>query len=236
MKHGTLYAKEVKKVFNRLVREHGRAKKIDLTDPVGQLLLGILSRGTTETGATSALKRLRESVVDVNELRVSSPRELMGPLGQDFPQSLEKARDINGMLNEIFNRQHDLDLTFLRNKNRREARQYLEKLPGVDRHTVASVMLLSIGGHAAPVDDNMLTFLRQAELVDPEADEKEIEAFLERNIAATDAYTFYVRFRRYAESVRPKKKDAPAGAEAGQTTAKTKKAKRVTKPEKGRQQ
>jgi len=235
MKHGTLYAKEVKKVFNRLVRERGRAKKIDLTDPVEQLLLGILSRETTETGATSALKRLRESVVDFNELRVSSPRELMGPLGKDFPQALEKARDINGMLNEIFNRQHDLDLTFLRNKSRREARQYLEKLPGVDRHTVASVMLLSIGGHAVPVDGHMLAFLRRAELVDPEADEKEIEAFLERNVSATDAYTFYVRFRRYAASVRPKKEAASASAGTGQTTAKKKKAKRVTRPKKRRQ-
>jgi endonuclease III len=229
MKRGTFYAKEVRKVFNRLVREHGRPKQSGLTDPVEQLLLGILSRGTTEHAAVGALKRLREAVVDVNELRVSSPRELLGPLGKEFPGALEKARDINRALNEIFNREHNLELAQLRDRNRRDAKQYLEKLPGADSHTVASVMLLSIGGHAVPVDDYMLAFFQAAELVDAKASREEVEAFLERNTAASDAYAFYVLVRRHAAGTQrkrtpPKKKAASAGSRTKKRSSAKKKA------------
>ncbi|MFQ6048940.1 MAG: hypothetical protein ACE5K7_06215 [Phycisphaerae bacterium] len=199
MKHGKkLYARQVKRVFNRLIKQDGRPKHPGLTDPVEQLLLGVLARGTTEARAREALNRFKRSMVDYNELRVASPKELVELLGRDFPQAEQKAKDINKLLNAIFDRQHCLDLTFLRNKTRREARQYLASLDGVDPHTVASVMLLSIGGHAVPVDDKMLAMMRRDGLVEPSADVQEVQAFLERNIAAADAYAFYTLMRRYA--------------------------------------
>jgi len=204
MKHGTQYAKQVKRVFNRLVRQHGKPKHDSLADPIEQLLLGVLARGTTETAATAAMKRLQEGTVDLNELRVASPRELVELLGGDFPNALEKARDINRILNEIFNRQHELDLAFLRNKTRRDAKDYLQKIPGVDACTLARVMLVSVGGHALPVDENMLAYLRRHELVDSGAEAAEVQAFLERNIAADDAYAFYMLMRRVAATSRPR--------------------------------
>jgi endonuclease III len=219
MKHGSQYAKQVKRVYNRLVRQHGKPKHDSLADPIEQLLLGVLARGTTETAAAAAMKRLQEGTVDLNELRVASPREMVQLLGENFPSAIEKARDINSILNEIFNRQHELDLDFLRDKTRREAKDYLQKMPGVDACTVARVMLVSVGGHAIPVDENILSYLRKQELVDPEADEAEVQAFLERNIAADDAYAFYTLVRRLAASSRPR-----TGKKAATTKKKTKKA------------
>jgi len=220
MKHGSQYAKQVKRVYNRLVRQHGKPKHDSLADPIEQLLLGVLARGTTETAATAAMKRLEEGTVDLNELRVASPREMVQLLGEDFPNALEKARDINSILNEVFNRQHELDLTFLRDKTRRDAKDYLQKMPGVDTCTVARVMLVSVGGHAMPVDENILTYLRKQELVDAEADAAEVQAFLERNIGADDAYAFYMLMRRLAATSRPRPKKTAAVT----TKKKTKKA------------
>lgn len=226
MKHGSQYAKQVKRVFNRLVRQHGKPKHDTLADPIEQLLLGVLARGTTETAAAAAMKSLQEGTVDLNELRVASPREMVQLLGENFPHAIEKARDINSILNEIFNRQHELDLNFLRDKTRREAKDYLQKMPGVDTCTVARVMLVSVGGHAIPVDENILAYLRRQELVDPEADEAEVQAFLERNIAADDAYAFYTLVRRLAASSRPRTKKTAAATK--KKTRKTSKAKRST--------
>ncbi|HUW82858.1 MAG TPA: hypothetical protein VMZ31_08685 [Phycisphaerae bacterium] len=206
MKHGSQYAKKVKRVFNRLVRQHGKPKHDSLADPIEQLLLGVLARSTTETAATAAMKSLQEGTVDLNELRVASPREMVQLLGGDFPNALEKARDINSILNEIFNRQHELDLTFLRDKTRRDAKEYLQKLPGVDACTLARVMLVSVGGHAIPVDEHLLAYLRRQELVDPDADVADVQAFLERNIAADDAYAFYMLMRRVAATSKPRLK------------------------------
>ncbi len=227
MKHGSQYAKQVKRVFNRLVRQHGKPKHDSLADPIEQLLLGVVARGTTETGAAAAMKRLQEGTVDLNELRVASPREMVQLLGENFPNAIEKARDINSILNEIFNRQHELDLDFLRDKTRRDAKDYLQKMPGVDACTVARVMLVSVGGHAIPVDEDMLAYLRRQELVDPDADAAEVQAFLERNIAADDAYAFYTLMRRLVATSRPRIRKK-AAATTKKKTKKTSKAKRTS--------
>ena len=147
----------------------------------------------------------RLTVADTMDLWIDNQRdELVELLGGDFPNALEKARDINRILNEIFNRQHELDLAFLRNKTRRDAKDYLQKIPGVDACTLARVMLVSVGGHALPVDENMLAYLRRHELVDSGAEAAEVQAFLERNIAADDAYAFYMLMRRVAATSRPR--------------------------------
>ena len=198
MKQGTKYAKLMKQAFSRLQKDHGKPEQGELTDLLDQILLGIMSRGTTQAEAAKALGRIGETVVDRNELRVSAPRELLEAIGKQFPMGLEKARAINAALNGIFNREHNLDLGELRNKPKREAREYLQTLPGIDPYTVASTMLLSVGGHAVPVDDTMLAFFRQESLVDAAADVAEVQAFLEHNIAAADAYAFYTLMRDHA--------------------------------------
>ena len=61
-----------------------------------------------------------------------------------------------------------------------------------------------------PVDENMLTYLRKQELVDADADAAEVQAFLERNIGADDAYAFYMLMRRLAATSRPRPKKTAA--------------------------
>ncbi|MBN1341380.1 MAG: hypothetical protein JXQ73_01805 [Phycisphaerae bacterium] len=199
MKSGTEYAKRIKKLFTRLKKEYGTPPKRDPTDPVDQLLFGILHRGTTTARAEKGLASLLGAMVDRNELRVSTPSELVELLGPGFQQATEKARALTQALNDVFARYHEIDLEDLKTKGKRDARKILEELDGVDPSTAAGIMLFSLDGHAVPVDENMLAVLREEELVHPDADVAEVQAFLERNVSASNAQAFTVLLRRYSE-------------------------------------
>ena len=74
MKHGSEYAKRVKRLFQQLIRKFGRPAETEPTDPIEQLILGILSLCTSATKAKVVYRRLRQHMVDLNELRVTPPR------------------------------------------------------------------------------------------------------------------------------------------------------------------
>src|SRR5205085_6606996 len=161
MKHGSEYAKRMKRLMGQLVRKFGKPDPTDPVDPIDQLIIGILAGCTTHFKALSVYKRLRHHVVDLNELRVTPPMELAEQIGDGVPLARQKAQKIVDALNAIRKRQDSLDLTFLKQRGRREAREYLEALEGVDRATAASVVLFSLGGHSVPLDDLLLYVLQK---------------------------------------------------------------------------
>ncbi|UCD28443.1 MAG: hypothetical protein JSV03_15380 [Planctomycetota bacterium] len=200
MKHGSEYAKRVKRLFNRLLRKYGRPAEAELTDPIEQLVLGILSQCTSAAKARTVYRKLCDNMVDLNELRVTPPIELMQLFGSGFSFARMKAQRIVDALNAIRKRQDTLDLSFLKQRGRREARSYLESLDGVDKTAAASVILYSLGGHAIPIDDLKLYVLRKEEIIDEHADAAEVQAFLERHISAKNARTFTELLDRFVST------------------------------------
>ena len=200
MKHGSEYAKRLKRLLNQLTRKFGKPDAIDPVDPIDQLVIGILAGCTTHAKAQTIYRRLRQHVVDLNELRVTPAMELADQIGDSVPLARQKAQRIVDALNAIRKRQDSLDLTFLRHRGRREAREYLEALDGVDRATAASVVLFSLGGHAIPVDPLLVHVLKKEELVDQSADAAEVQTFLERCVNSAQAQAVYELLSRYAAS------------------------------------
>jgi endonuclease III len=204
MKRGSEYAAKVKRLFNKLKREYGKPAPVDPTDPVEQIIISILTRDTSDSRAQKALANLRTVTVDLNDLRVTTVPDIVDCIGGDYPDGLQRAKDMRAALQNIFNRESILILDFLRDRTRRDARQYLESLDGVDAFTAASVVLWSLGGHAIPVDGQMVEMLIREDLVAPKSQRPTIQAFLEHHISASDAHTFSVLFRRYAVAHAPR--------------------------------
>jgi endonuclease III len=200
MKQGSEYAKRLKRLLGQLVKRFGKPEPTDTVDPIDQLIIGILAGCTTHSKAVSVYRRLRQHVVDLNELRVTPAMELAEQIGDGVPLARQKAQRIVDALNAIRKRQDSLDLSFLRQRGRREAREYLESLDGVDAATAASIMLFSLGGHAIPVDDLLLYVLQKDELVDPKAEPAEVQGFLERSVNSSQAQVWYELLSRYAAS------------------------------------
>ncbi len=196
MKRGSEYAKRIKQLFHQMVKKLGKPELPEPTDPIQQLIIGILAENTSEAKAAALFKRICEQMVDLNELRVTPALELAETMGGAVPQAREKAERIVRVLNEIRQRQDTLDLSFLKQRGRREAREYLESLEGVGPAAAASVVVHSLGGHAIPVDYLTIYVLRKEDAVEGSANAAEVQSFLERHITAAEARMFAVLLNR----------------------------------------
>lgn len=205
MKRGTLYAKRVKRLFSKLKQEHGSPELPEPTDPLHQLMLSMLACETSDQRGARAMKALFDVMVDVNEIRVSTNAEIARAISPHVPNAVDRAQTIRCALDAVFRKEHAIHLDRLNKLGRREARQYLSDLDGVDAATVASIVLWSLGGHAIPVDVRLYEALRKADMVDASASVEEVQAFLERNINANDAKEFCLLMNKFiaAKGQRP---------------------------------
>jgi len=147
MKHGGDYARRLRHLFHQLVRKFGKPTPPEPTEPLEQMVIAILSGNTSHYKALAAFRKLREQMVDLNELRVTPVTELARFIGAAIPQAELKAQRIVEVLNDIRRRHDTLDLSFLKQRGRREAastsslwRASTGPRPRVSRCTVWAVM------------------------------------------------------------------------------------------------
>ncbi|QOJ15290.1 MAG: hypothetical protein HRU75_11895 [Planctomycetia bacterium] len=197
MRGATQFARRVKQLLRTLRTKYGKVQRPAVGDPVTQLILGVLTRDALEARAREALERLREMVVDYNELRVVSPLELCDALG-DFPDARRKSEDISRALNRIFAVEHIVSLDGLSEMSQRDGRAYLDRIDGLEPYSKARIRLLGLGQIAVPLDEAMLAFVRRERVVDPAASHEEIQAFLERQFDLAEALEFFVLLRKHA--------------------------------------
>jgi len=123
-------------------------------------------------------------------------------LSRKYPKVQKVCRILNG----IFNEYHKISLESLKKIGKRPAKQALEKIDGINRFVVEYCLLTSLGGHAIPLTDKMIKYLRNNELVNPDADDQQIGGFLAKQISAKNGYEFYALLRRESESTKVKKR------------------------------
>lgn len=197
MRGATECARRVKLLFSALRSKLGKVSHPPVSDPITQLILGVLSRDVPEAKASEGLERLRSMVVDYNELRVIPPIELAEVLA-DFPDARLKCEDIARALNKIFSLEHTIALDRLRELPKRETLAYLERIDGLEPYTRARIRLLGLRQHAIPLDEAMWALAQRERIVAPRCPLAEAQQFLERQIAEEDALDFVALLKRQA--------------------------------------
>ena len=183
-----------------LRRRYGEPPRLAVTHPVEHALRAILAEEATAQEADKALARIRQHFVDLNDLRVSRPREIREVLGQDFPRSTQKARVIPRLLDQIFKQHNSMVWDFIEAMGKVETRAYFEKLEEVRPFVAAVIARDCAGAHAFPVDSDVARVLSRIGVVDSaDLSEREMQAFLERAVKANRAYEVHWVVKRLAE-------------------------------------
>jgi endonuclease III len=199
MKNSKDYSKNVQSLYRSLKKKHPQVEKLTYDEPADALVYAMISEHIDDKDAHAAMKRFGDYFVDLNDLRVSRPAEIVDMIEQDTPVTREVALTVTKVLRAVFDGHHRVSLESLKKMGKRPAKNALEKMEGVSRFVVDYCMLTAFGGHAIPLTVKMLEYLRKSELVHPQADEQEIEGFLAKQIAAKDGYEFYWLLRRESE-------------------------------------
>jgi len=179
-----------RQVLRRLERQHGRPQPTNRRSPLEQLVLGLLSDQTSERKAAQALKRLQTEFVDFNELRVTRPGDVAEAI-QMVAEPEVKAKRIRRVLQQLFLKNGSVELDFLKRLPLPQARGFLEQLEDVDARTVATVVLLSLGGNALPADAAVTRLSKRIGLTRRSWSTEQVQQALERAIPADDKFAFY---------------------------------------------
>ena len=229
MKNSKEYSGKIQQLHRTLIRKYPKVQPVSHEDVVDAIVYAMICQELPEQAAEAAMNRFRDYFVDWNELRVSRSEEVIEVLGKDTPASRNIASIIMKVLGGIFNEYHKVSLEGLKKIGKRPAKQALEKIDGISRFVVDYCMLTSLQGHAIPLTDQMVEYLKSNELADPDANEQEIGGFLAKQISAKKGYEFYALLRAESESpgsVKAKKTKKTAKKKPKTTTKIRKRAKK----------
>jgi len=218
MKNSKDYSKKIQKLYRSLSRKYPKVQKVSHEKVIDAIIYAVISAEMSERMTDSAIRKFGDYFVDWNDLRVSRSEEIVEVLGKDNHVTMDIASTITMILNGIFNEYHKVSLEGLKKIGKRPAKQALDKIDGTSRFVVDYCLLTALGGHAMPLTEKMIKYLKTNELVNPDADEQQIGGFLAKQISAKNGYEFYVLLRHESESAKAKK----------ETKAKTKRKKKTS--------
>ena len=227
MKNSKEYAGKVKKLFASLKKTGAVAKRIKFDDPIDAIIYATVSEYLNESATQKALKKLDRHFVDLNDLRVSRPEEVVDVLGGSDDTSKALAKSLKTVLNAIYTKYDVLELSFLTEIGKRQAKKDIEGMTGISNYVVAFCFMASLEGHAIPLTEWMADYLKGNKLAHPDADAATIEGFLERQISAANGFEFYSLLRQECE--KPGNMPKKPAAKAKKTTKKKAKKKAVKK-------
>jgi endonuclease III len=197
LKNATKHAEELRPLLKRLLKDH-KPEPMQKLDPLKALVRGAMSYNMPDSRADEAMARIEREFVDLNELRVATDLEIAELLGPRYPDIENRVEMITRVLNAIFEKEHTLNLERVATLGKRDMRQFLRDLPELHPFVEAYVMLMSFDGHCVPVDDQMLDYLRNEEVVEEKTELIDAQKFLEHHLKPDECYEFYVALRRAA--------------------------------------
>ena len=195
MKNATKHADELRSLFKRLLKQFQPEARQE-QDPLKALVRGAMSYDVPDAKAEEAMRMIDKEFVDLNELRVATDLEIQELLGTRYPGIERRVAMITQSLNNIFEREHTLSLDRLKTISRRDARQFLRELPEIHPFVEAYVMLFAFDGHAVPLDDMTVTYLRDQGIVEDGATVDDAQRFVEHQVKAEECHDLYVVLRK----------------------------------------
>ena len=207
MKNATKHADELKSLTKRLLKEH-KPEPRQPQEPLKALVRAAMTYDVSDTKADEAVRLIEKEFVDLNELRVATDLEIQELLGTRYPAIERRVAMITQSLNDIFEREHTMSLDRLKTVSKRDARQFLRELPDIHPFVEAYVMLYAFDGHAFPMDEETLDYLREQGIVEDGATLDEAQRFVEHQLKAEECHDLFAAARKVVsdESGRSRKK------------------------------
>lgn len=195
-------------------------------DPnVDELIYSYLLWEATTPQARNAFKRLKDSYIDYNELRVSLPGEIAAVLGERYPRGEERSARLRATLFDLYRREYSVSLSSQIDGGKRDTRSYLESLDGIPQFVVDRLMLVRFGGHAVPTDDRLGGLLAAQGIIAPSTAAEEAASWLSRHIKAEDAQAVWPLLRSWSDEETPeprKSRQKPTDASPGERSSRRK--------------
>lgn len=170
------------------------------SDPVGAFVHSVLAWEAPLASADAAFAKLADRLIDWNDLRVCLVEETMEIIGVRYPLAFERLRIMRTSLTAVYQRHHKVDLAHLASAGKREARAYLEGLPGVPAFVAHRTLLLVFGQPLVPVDARLLGKLQDAGVISPGVSAADAAAWISKEVGAERSVAAHHALHAFADS------------------------------------
>jgi endonuclease III len=169
-------------------------------DPVSVLIQSFLLWEASAERAAAAYRRLIESVVDFNDLRVTMPSEIVELIGERYPNAAERAQRLRAALRDVYLREHEMSLLRLQKLGKREVKKYVETLDGIVPYVAARLLLLCFETHSLPVDEQLRRRLVETQVADAGIGIDDLAAWLTRQVKPEDGVRIHHALQAWVDS------------------------------------
>lgn len=169
-------------------------------DPLGALVLTILSQHTSDRNSERAFDNLRRAFLTWDAVREAPLGEIKNAI-RCGGLADTKAPCIQAVMRGIWERTGATDLEFLRDLPTEEARAFLQSFPGVGPKTAACVLLFSLGRPTLPVDTHVFRVSHRVGLIPERLGEARAHDALQAQLPSGRVYAFHVHLIRHGRRV-----------------------------------
>jgi endonuclease-3 len=179
----------------------------ELHDPVSTLIGTILSQNTSDKNSRPAYKSLRKKYPKWEKLLKARDKDIAKTIKRGGLANI-KAKRIKNVLKEIKKRKGKLSLSFLKNKPKREAREFLLSLEGVGPKTAAIVLMFGFGVPTFPVDTHLFRLSKRLGFISNKASYEKAHDLMDKLVPDEKKASFHVNLiylgREVCHARRPK--------------------------------
>ncbi len=195
------YKAKVQNVRERLINAFGLPEWRPFLTPVDELVSTILSQNTNDSNRDAAFESLRasfpdwESVMNAETEDVIDAIRMAGLANQKGPRIQKALRDIAAVTGGR------IQLDFLRDMDRDNARNWLMDIKGVGPKTAAIVLLFAMGIPAFPVDTHIYRVTGRIGLRPKDLSVEQAHLYLEERIPEDAFYDLHLNLIRLGREV-----------------------------------
>ena len=182
---------KIGQIIDLLIKAYGDRKWHKRLEPVGELVLTILSQNTSDTNSHRAYASLVETFDTWDRILKADTEEIASAIRSGGLADV-KAKYIKNALQALKKETTDFNLSFLVDMTVESARKWLIKLPGVGMKTASCVLLFSLGMPAFPVDTHVYRVAGRLGLIGKKVSVDAAHLEMERITPIEDTYRCHV--------------------------------------------
>lgn len=169
-------------------------------EPMGALVMTILSQHTSDKNSERAYDNLRRAFPDWDAVRNAGVTEIADTI-RSGGLADSKAPRIKSVLQAIYEDRGTTALDFLEDMSTDAAREYLLQFHGVGPKTMACVLMFSMGRPVLPVDTHVFRVSHRLGLISQKIGEAKAHNALESLLEPERVYAFHVHMIRHGRRV-----------------------------------
>lgn len=198
--YGEEYHQRLQEIFDRLHEEYGTPEPMDRDDPVDSLITTILSQNTNDKSRDRAKARLDERFDGFQEILDADVEEVVEAI-RVCGLGPTKAERIQTFLRMLKEERGEFSLDHVPGMDREEAKEYLQRFPGVGPKTAAVTLCFAFGMPVMPVDTHVYRLGKRLELIPEDISREQAHDILEREVPDDQIYEFHINLIRHGRAV-----------------------------------